>query len=72
MKYKLTQDQERKVGQMARSNFADLLFEILRQREQQLNELFRRSLPESFLETKGRALEIDELLSVFKSKERGE
>jgi hypothetical protein len=69
MKYRITPNQARKLEQFSRSNYAELLAEILQLREQQLNDAFRRALPENFLEFKGRALEIDSLLEALKSKE---
>ena len=69
MKYRITPNQARKLEQFERSNYAELFAEILRQREQQLNDAFRRALPENFLEVKGRALEIDSLLEALKAKE---
>jgi hypothetical protein len=69
MKYRITPNQARKIEHFARSNFAELLAEILREREQQLNDAFWRALPENFLEIKGRALEIDSLLEALKAKE---
>lgn len=69
MKYRISPNQARKLEQFSRSNYAELLAEILQQREIQLNDAFRRALPENFLEVKGRALEIDSLLEALKSKE---
>jgi hypothetical protein len=69
MKYRITPNQARKIEQLMRSNYAELLAEILRGREQQLNDAFRGALPENFQEVKGRALEIDSLIEALKSKE---
>lgn len=70
MKYKISEANQRRLEQFARSNFAELLHDILRDREKQLNDFFRSALPENFLEVKGRALEIDDLFTVLKIKER--
>jgi hypothetical protein len=69
MKYRISPSQAHKLVQFGRSNYAELFAEILREREQQLNDAFRHALPENFLEVKGRALEIDSLLEALKSKE---
>jgi hypothetical protein len=69
MKYRISSNQARKLEQFSRSNYAELLAEILQAREAQLNIAFRGALPENFLEVKGRALEIDSLLEALKSKE---
>lgn len=69
MKYRISPNQARKLEQFSRSNYAELLAEILQAREIQLNDAFRHALPENFLEIKGRALEIDSLLEALKSKE---
>jgi hypothetical protein len=69
MKYRINPNQARKLEQLSRSNYAELLAEIILQREQQLNDAFRRALPENFLEVKGRALELESLLEALKSKE---
>jgi hypothetical protein len=69
MKYRINPNQARKLEQFSRSNYAELLAEIILQREAQLNDAFRRALPENFLEVKGRALELESLLEALKSKE---
>ena len=69
MKYRINPNQARKLEQFSRSNYAELLAEIILAREAQLNDAFRRALPENFLEVKGRALELESLLEALKSKE---
>ncbi len=69
LKYKISEDQQRKLEQLARSNFAELLVEIFSERQKRLNEMFRTVLPEVFQQVQGRALEIDELLVALKIKD---
>jgi len=69
MKYRINPNQARKLEKFSRSNYAELLAEIILAREAQLNDAFRRALPENFLEVKGRALELESLLEALKSKE---
>lgn len=68
MKYKLSEEVERKLEQFNRSNYAELLRLILTERENQLNKAFRSSLPEGFSQVQGRALEIDDLLTTLRIK----
>lgn len=72
MKYRIIESDERKLDQFARSNFAELFVNILRERERQLNECLRRATTENFQQVQGRALEVDELLNVLKIKEHEE
>jgi hypothetical protein len=68
LKYKISEDQSRKLEQFARSNFAELLVEILSERQKRINEMFRTVVPEVFLQVQGRALELDDLLTALKIK----
>jgi hypothetical protein len=68
LKYKISEDQNRKLEKFARSNFAELLVEILSERQKRINEMFRTVVPEVFLQVQGRALEIDDLLTALKIK----
>jgi hypothetical protein len=72
LKYKISEDQNRKLEQFARSNFAELLVEVLSERQKRINEMFRTVVPEVFLQVQGRALELCELLDALKIKERSE
>jgi hypothetical protein len=72
MKYKLSEEHKRKVEQFSRSNFAQLFVEIFIQREKQINDMFRSTLPEGFQQVQGRALEINELIEALKIKGLGE
>jgi hypothetical protein len=72
LKYKISEDQSRKLEQFARSNFAELLVEVLSERQKRINEMFRTVVPEVFLQVQGRALELCELLDALKIKERSE
>ena len=68
MKYRLAKDQEHKIEQFGRSNFAQLFADILEARQNQIYEQLRLVLPEAFLKEQGRLLELDDLLSVLKTK----
>lgn len=72
MKYKVTEINQRRLEQFARSNFAPVLFEIISDRIEFLNEQFRRTQPEVFQQIQGRALELDDLLTALKVKGSGE
>jgi len=72
MKYNLSDDQKRKLEQFARSNFAELFSEIMKERQQQIYVTLRLTLPEAFAKEQGRLLEIDDLLTALNIRERGE
>ncbi len=70
MKYKISEEFQAKLEQTARSQYAQLLVEILRDREKQLNDLFRSTTIEGFQQIQGRALEVSSLLAALKLNER--
>jgi hypothetical protein len=72
MRYKVSKEDEVRLEQFARSNFAQLIRGILVARTEELDRKFRAISPELFLQHQGRALEIDDLLDTLKIKALGE
>jgi hypothetical protein len=72
MKYKVSREDEVRLEQFARSNYAQLIRGILDARIAELDRKFRTIAPELFLQQQGRALEIDDLLDTLKIKALGE
>jgi hypothetical protein len=68
MKYKLSEDHERKLEQFARSTYAQLFVEILNERQQQIYTQLRLVLPEAFAKEQGRLLELDDIAATLKIK----
>jgi len=68
MKYSISEDNQRRLDQMARSNFGELLASILEDRANSLVKSLKVADVDMFRQMQGRSLELDDLLTALKIK----
>jgi len=72
MKYGISTTDQQRLDQLARSNFGEVLVTVLEDRARSLIKSLKVADTDTFRQVQGRALEIDDLLTALKVKERGE
>jgi hypothetical protein len=70
MKYSISETDVSRLSQLARSNFGELLLRVLEDRTAQLVKSLKLADADMFRQVQGRALELDDLLTALKIKER--